>query len=246
MAEFQIQALVPSSGAAPSGGYDSISLVSFTEWQLNDEAHFSAVVPDNYAAGNDFLVKIEESSSTPAAHHQWQVRTLLMRPSLHTSHDQGETETFTVECVSPSMAHQLTSRTFKVTGATHPGKVSDVSISAGDVLFFTLRRVVASSNEDPGGIRLFQVSVETAIDETGISECAGRVGKIIDTVRDLFNEAAGGFLSDEFILRAINRCRKDLAQEDYWRTENWIPAESGVAQVDLLAHISEYQSIHQV
>jgi hypothetical protein len=246
MAEFQIQALAPSSGAVPSRGYDPVSLVSFTEWQLNDEAHFSAAVPDNYSAGNDFFLKIEESSSTPSANHQWQARTLLMRPGLHTSHDQGETETFTEECVSPSTAHGLTTRTFKVTGATLAGKVSDVPISPGDMLFFTLKRIAASVREDPAAIRVFQVSLETAIEETGISECAGRVGKIIDTVRDLFNEATGGFLSDEFILRAINRCRKDLAQEDYWRTESWMPAESGVFQVDLLLHIPEYQNIHQV
>ncbi|MEW6110639.1 MAG: hypothetical protein AB1664_00790 [Thermodesulfobacteriota bacterium] len=246
MAEFQIQALAPSSGAAPSAGYDSVSMVSFTEWQLNDEAHFSIIVPDNYAAGNDFFLRLEESSSTPSANHRWQVRSLLMRPGLHTSHDQGETEIFIEECVSATTAHQLTARTFKVTGAALAGKVSDVSISAGDVLFFTLTRVVASANEDPGAIRLIQVSVETALEETGISECAGRVGKVIDTVRDLFNEATGGFLSDEFILRAINRCRKDIAQEDYWRTESWIPSESGASQVDLLAHIPEYQSIHQV
>ncbi|MBM4327956.1 MAG: hypothetical protein FJ118_12425 [Deltaproteobacteria bacterium] len=246
MAEFQIQALVPSSGAVPSGGYDPVSLVSFTEWRLGDEAHFSLVAPENYAAGNDFFVKLEESSSASAASHTWQVRTLLMRPGLHTSHDQGETETFIEECVSAITAHELTGRTLKVTGATHPGRVSDVSISPGDLLFFTLCRVASSANEDPAAIRVFQVSIETALEEAGISECAGRVGKIIDTVRDLFNEAAGGFLSDEFILRAINRCRKDLAQEDYWRTESRVPAESGVSEVNLLAHIPEYQNIHQV
>ncbi len=47
------------------------------------------------------------------------------------------------------------------------------------------------------------------------STCVGRVGKIAEAVCDLFNESTGGFLPDGFILRSINRCLQDLAQEDY-------------------------------
>ena len=39
-----------------------------------------------------------------------------------------------------------------------------------------------------------------------MSDCSGRVGKIMDSVKDLFNETSEAFLSDEFILRSINRC----------------------------------------
>jgi len=51
-------------------------------------------------------------------------------------------------------------------------------------------------------------------DDTRVSDCEGRVGAIIDTARDLFNETAGGFLVDAFILRSINRCQQDIAQDD--------------------------------
>jgi len=78
-----------------------------------------------------------------------------------------------------------------------------------------------------------------------MSECSGRVGNIIDTVRDLFNETAAGFLSDDFILRAMNRCQQEIAQENYWRRETWVPSASGQNEVDLLTAIPDYQDIHQ-
>jgi hypothetical protein len=78
-----------------------------------------------------------------------------------------------------------------------------------------------------------------------MTECSGRVGNIIDTVRDLFNETAAGFLSDDFILRAMNRCQQEIAQENYWRLETWVPAASGQNEVNLLTAIPDYQDVHQ-
>jgi hypothetical protein len=68
----------------------------------------------------------------------------------------------------------------------------------------------------------------------------------MDSVRDLFNETSEAFLSDEFILRSINRCLQDLAQEDYWRKESWVPASAGVNQMNLTEVLPDYQSLHQV
>ena len=67
----------------------------------------------------------------------------------------------------------------------------------------------------------------------------------MDSVRDLFNETSEAFLSDEFILRSINRCLQDLAQEDYWRSETWVPAVAGVNRIDLIEALPDYQSLHQ-
>jgi hypothetical protein len=83
-------------------------------------------------------------------------------------------------------------------------------------------------------------------DDTRVSDCEGRVGTIIDTARDLFNETAGGFITDAFILRSINRCQQDIAQEDYWRRETWIPSVSGTNEIDLLTVIPQYQNVHQL
>jgi hypothetical protein len=83
-------------------------------------------------------------------------------------------------------------------------------------------------------------------DDTRVSDCQGRVGAIIDTARDLFNEAAAGFLTDAFILRNINRCQQDIAQEDYWRRETLIPSVRGSNEISLLTLIPQYQHVHQL
>lgn len=90
------------------------------------------------------------------------------------------------------------------------------------------------------------MSTETYVNEASVSNCAGRAAAIVDAVRDLFNEDSGGFLSDLFILRSMNRCQKELAQEDYWRRESWIGSVARAARIDLLAAIPDYQRIHQV
>jgi len=246
MTEIPIQALVPSSGAVPSNAYDPVSQAGYTAWELDDEARFSLVVPDDYHTGSDFFVRIEESSASASARHRWHVTTLLLRPGIHNTDETSKVETHAQEYESSSGVDRLTNRTFAVTGSGQVGCVSDAPIQPGDVLSFTIKRMAASTNEDQYPIRLFDVSHETATSETAVSLCAGRVGTIIDSVRDLFNEATGGFLSDDIILRSINRCQQEIAQENYWRREAWIPAVSGGSYVELLSALPDYQDIHQV
>lgn len=82
--------------------------------------------------------------------------------------------------------------------------------------------------------------------QTLVSECPGRVGRIIDSVRDLLNEAGGGFVSDQFILRMMNRCQEDLAKEGYWRRESLAACVAGSDHIDLLSAIPDYEEVFQV
>ena len=246
MPDIRIDSFVPSSGALPSTGYDPISQASYTEWELDDEGHFSVAIPDTYAAGSDIFLNIQESSSSTSLNHQWQVTTLLLRPGMHETDEETDVEVFTQEYVSSATPDQLTARTFQVTGAIEGGRISDTAIAAGDVLSFTVKRIAATQNEDPNPVRMLGLTVSISASEATVSSCHGRVGKIIDAVRDLFNEAVGGFISDEFILRSLNRCQQDLAKEDYWRRETWLPASSGAYTTDLLTNMADYQDIHQV
>lgn len=246
MSLIRIEVLVPSSGAVPSNGYDDVSQAAYTEWEVGDEARFSLEVPDGYLSGQDFFVGLQESTPSVSGRHKWLVRTLLLRPGVNVTDQQSLLESFGYEFTSVSTPDQLTVRTFAVTGASAHGKVGNGTIQAGDVLVVTLKRVAVASGEDPNPIKVFSISVSVAVDIARASQCGGRVGKIIDTVRDLFNESTGGFLEDEFILRAVNRCQEDLAKEDYWRKETWVPAISGVAETDLLAAIPRFQDLHQV
>jgi hypothetical protein len=246
VATIEIQTLMPSSGSVPSNGYDPLSLAGFTEWRIGDEARFSVVLPETYRPGNDAHLRIEESSASASRRHTWQAVTVLMRPGVHDTDAPAAVETFTIECQSSSDPDRLTTRTFSVTGSAEPGRIAGVALMPGDLLCVALTRVNAASQEDSAAIRLFDLAFSMRVDETAASDCAGRVGIIFDTVRDLFNETNAGFLPDDFIVRCINRCQQDLAQEDYWRRETWIPAMSGVDRIDLLSGVSGYQNLHQV
>jgi len=246
MSVIRIEALVPSSGAVPSNGYDAVSQAAYTEWRVGDEARFSLEVPDGYLSGQDFFVRLHESTPSISGRHKWQVKTLLLRPGLNVTDQQSLVEIFGRQLTSVSTPDQLTVRTFAVTGASAHGKVGNGTIQPGDVLVVTLKRVSVASGEDPNPVKVFSISVSVALDIARVSECSGRVGNIVDTVRDLFNDSTGGFLEDELILRAINRCQEDLAKENYWRRETWIPAASGVSETDLLAAIPRFQDLHQV
>ncbi|MEJ2717833.1 MAG: hypothetical protein P8182_11940 [Deltaproteobacteria bacterium] len=245
MSEIPVWTLIPSSGAVPSDLYDPVSQAGYREWELNDEARFGIVVPDTYRSGSDFFLRWHESSSSVSANHRWQVIALLLRPEVDATDEQDEVETSAFEFESAAATDQLSTRICCVTGSAQAGHIGDAAIAPGDLLSFTIKRIPASENEDPHAIKVLALSLMMAVLETTVSECAGRVGGIVDTVRDLFNESLGGFLSDDFILRSINRCQQDLAQEGYWRRESWIPASSGQNHVDLLTLLPDYQDVHQ-
>ncbi len=246
MIEIDVSTLLPSSGAVPCNGYDAVSQAAYTSWDVNDEARFSVRVPENYLAGANFSLNIRESTSSATKKHKWQVTTLLLRPGAHQTDEQAESETFASECESSAVEDLLTARSFDITGASHAGRISDTAISAGDLLCLTMKRISASDNEDPDPIKVFDLWLSMSAAEATVSACAGRTGKIVDTVRDLFNESTGGFISDDFILRSINRCRQDLAQAGYWRREAWISAASGQNRIDLLMNLPDYQDLHQI
>lgn len=246
MATILIDKLIPTSGAAPEEDYDPVSQAGYSEWNVGDEARFSIMVPGEYRAGSDFFLRLQESSPSTAARHKWEVTTLLLRSGVHSTDEQAVYETHANEFVSSATSHRLTSRIFIVTGSEGPGTVNALPLTPQDVFSVHLKRVAAQSDEDPNPIKIFAISLEVYTTLATISHCAGRVGKIADSVRDLFNESTGGLLPDDFILRSINRCRLDLAQEDYWRCETWIPSVAGSYRIDLSREIPQYQRLHQV
>jgi hypothetical protein len=246
MAQILVDRLVSTSGSAPVESYDSDSQASYFEWRQDDEAQFAATVSPDYRTGSNFFLRLQETSPSSSANHAWLVNTALLRPGVYTTGGQVVSETFAQEYVSSGTPGQLTSRKFPVTGAEKAGYVAGMQIQAQDVLSFLLKRVAASANEDPDSVRTIGICLEVYADSATSSNCAGRVGRIADAVRDLFNESTGGFLPDGFILRSMNRCLQDLAQEDYWCTETWIPSVAGSYRIDLPREIPDYQRLHQV
>jgi hypothetical protein len=246
MSRIPISRLMPTPGFVPEEGYDDVSPAGYTLWEVGDQTRFSIVVPDTYLTGTDFSVTILESSPCTSAGHRWELSSLLVRPGVHVTADPTLSETCSYEFQSSSEADRLTLRTMKVTGAVSKGTVNGTTVQAGDYLAFALTRVAAAQGDDPEPIKVFDLSVDAHLSSTVVSDCPGRLGRIIDTVRDLFNEATGGFISDQFILRSVNRCLQDLAQHDYWRTETSIPCHAGEYRESLLEAIPSFQTVHQV
>ena len=66
MTVMSIETLAPSEGAVPSNSYDAASQTGYTLWDVNDEARFSIVVPDDYMSGSDFFLSIRDVCGTGA------------------------------------------------------------------------------------------------------------------------------------------------------------------------------------
>lgn len=241
------QLLYPFSDSAPTNGYDPGSGLGYTLWEVGDEASFTLRIPDDYVEGGSFQLIIEESTDSSEAHHRWTGGSILLKAGEDSTSVIGSSESFDEEFVSAAPSNQLTQRQIAISSDTSSGYIDTAQIKPGDLLFVSLKRDSASTGEDPNGIKVFNLTVtfHSAISSES-SNCSGRVGTIIDTVRDLFNESTGGFLSDQFILRSINRCLEEIATENYWRRESWIPCQAGENVVDLVGLIPDFQDIHQV
>lgn len=244
MRSILIESLFTTSAPSPSNARDRITQAVYTSWQSGDEAGFAIPVPRDYAPGSDFHILIDESSPSVSMDHSWSVTSVLRKQI------DGETVTYTESSIHhytcAEQAGSLVRRTLAVTGAMSGGTIENHSIQPGDYLNFILRRSTALQNEDPLEIRVFTISVEFGATQAGTAVCAGRIGMIMQTVRDLFNEAEGGFLSDDFIIRSINRCQQDLAMDGYWRRDRWVPAVSGRGVIDLLDAIPDVVDVYRV
>lgn len=229
------------SGPMPVDGYDTESGAGFTLWTVGNAAGFRFVIPENYRSGNDLFIILFESASSASANHSYAVNSVLLRSGIDPA-----AEKFTYRFRSPSSANLITRRSLKASGSSVPGAIAGRAVLAGDVICVNLQRISSSTGEDPNPVKIFAALVEISVETVTNSPCSGRVGKIVDSARDLFNESCAGFLSDEFILRCINRCIEDLAQEDYWRSEKWISCARGATEIDLLEAVPKYQKIFQV
>ena len=247
MKQVRIDALLAGNGTPPANGFDPDSSAGYTEWLVNDQALFTLVIPEDYVPGHDLSVYLVESSASISMRHGWTVVSSLLRPGSNASPGETFTETIEYQFTGPAAAGRLMSAAvFRAAGALGPGTINNAAIAPGDAICIRLERSPADSLEDPSPIRIFDISVGMVVGQSSESSCSGRVGEIIDAVRDLFNDPAGGFLSDEFIVRSINRCMADLARDNYWRCETWIPAVSGVGSIDLAVAIPGFQDVHNV
>lgn len=150
-----IQRLTSASGAVPTETYDPVSLAAYWEWELEDEALFSVIVPQKYDPLTNAVLVLQESTPSVNARHKWQFSCSLIRPGVHSTNEAAPTETFLSEIISPENPNRLVSRSITVTGASVQGHIAGIQIAPADLLGVSMKRVSASSGEDQGAIRVF-------------------------------------------------------------------------------------------
>lgn len=241
-----VESLLPLSDATPSHGYDPVAGVAYIEWRLFDEALFYLTIPERYEPKSDVFIQIDEASLSVSLNHAWEVATTLFRPSMSLASKDAATQTVDLQFTSAESPLQLSRRLIQATGGQTPGCIGSQPMQPGDLLCLTLRRASATTMEDPLPLRVFNIQAGIQRSQTRISDCPGRLGTIIDSVRDLFNDTSQGFLTDEFIVRSVNRCVRELAQEGYWNRETNLSAQAGVSSIDVRSVIPDLQDIYQV
>lgn len=244
MKSILIDSLFTTSAPSPSNAGADDTHARHTLWESCDEAGFTLIVPSDYTAGTDLDLVLEESSPASGLCHSWTVKCSMKKEvnSQVSIHEESSEHEFTASGSSGSMI----TRSMTVTGSLNPGTLNNVSIQPGDGLTFIIRRSACEVDEDPGEIKVFNISVEYEASQALLSNCPGRTGLIMETVRDLFNEPEADFLTDDFMLRSMNRCMQDLAMEGYWRRSSWIPSVAGSDVVNLLEAIPDFNDVYQV
>jgi hypothetical protein len=240
--EIRIDGFLPTENALPKHGVDSVSGLAYSEWELNDEGRFTFVVPTDYSSGSDLQLRIQESTPGAAVNHKWQATVLLVKTGYQTDL-ATEQEVFSSEYTSSGTADALTSRTLSLSSS---GQISGTSIEAGDTISVVLKRVSASTNEDPNAIKVFDLTAMVTV-LAGTGTCSGRVGQIIEDVRILFNDETSGFLtSDTAIIRWINQGIADIAKAGYWETRGTLNLVADQASYDLASEWGDFVDVKQV
>ena len=244
MTSILIDSLFTTSSPSPSNSRDPVTQAVHTLWESGDQAGFSVRLSPEYVTGSDLYVMLDESTASPGAAHSWKITVTLNRQI-----DGGAatfTETSTHDCLSPGVPNSRVKRRLAATGAVSAGTVDNYAILPGDDLTFVLTRSAPVEDDDPLEIRVINIHVEYETAQATLSDCSGRIGLIIEAVRDLFNEPEADFLTDSFILRSMNRCQQDIAADGYWRTGTWIPCVSGRDVIHLPDVIPDYVDVYRV
>jgi hypothetical protein len=124
----------------------------------------------------------------------------------------------------------------------------NLAIAPGDIVSIRLEYSCVVDEPCPEHLLTAAYRVVTVEGEPTVPTpvSSGRLAEITREARDLFNEEAGVFLSDEFVVRVVNSCVRDIARENYWSAETWIAAVEGQDKIDVSQAIPDAQEIHRI
>ncbi|MGC8604892.1 MAG: hypothetical protein ACP5VS_14580, partial [Desulfomonilaceae bacterium] len=242
MAIFDIESLAATDGSCPTNSYDAERSINLIVWRPGDEAVLSFRIPYGINTGPNITVSFNEFSPGPGNLYSWDTRVVAVRPDSNLTNLPAPRPDVTHQFVGSEPAGAIITRS--IFGVAANGRIDDMELTAGDIINLRIKFSCPDQNTCPHSLRTFGYRVEIAVDTGAYNPgCAGRVASIIRDARDMFNEETGNFLTDEFILRTINTCMKDLALEDYWVTEKNIAISAGQESINLFAVMPDLRKI---
>ena len=209
--ETLIEVLSPGTGGLPENGVDGGGAI-YTVWDIDDEAQFTAVMPDRHDGG-PIGIKLE-ALGTSLKRHQWRLR--LSKAGIQVAETYATFAGYGVEANETIEAFS-----------------GSAGLDSGDTLTFSLKRVTAPSDEDPAGILIYGIRFYAGTSVEAISECSGRLGKIVDGVLIRFNDAEQKHVSQTEVVVFVNDLIRELSQRRIFRRSVWIDLEDGQSSVSL-------------
>ena len=242
MATIEIDTLGATDGTAPSNRYDPESSLSLIEWRPGDQALLMFRVPDDFDTTGSISLMFDELIPSSAFVYSWETTTGVRKNGSNAGDVSSPTRnTATFDSCDAGMSGRIVTRSMSVIQ-------DNLEIAPGDIVSVRLEYSCVEDKPCPEHLLTLAYRVVTLEGEPTVPTpvSSGRLDDIIREARDLFNEEAGVFLSDEFVVRAINSCVRDIARENYWSAETWVAAVEGRDKIDVSQALPDAQEILRI
>jgi hypothetical protein len=199
-------------------------------------------VPDDFDTAGSISLRFDELVPSSAFAYSWETTTGVRK----NGSNPGDVSSTAQNSASFDSYNAVTSGSI-VTRSMSVNQ-DDLAIAPGDIVSVRLEYSCVEDKPCPEHLLTLAYRVVTLEGEPTVPTpvSSGRLAEITREARDLFNEEAGVFLSDEFVVRAVNSCVRDIARENYWSAETWIAAIEGQDTIDVSQAIPDAQEIHRI
>ena len=242
MATINIDTLGATDGPSPSNRYDPESSLSFIEFRPGDQALLMFRVPDDFDTTGSISLMFDELVPASAFVYSWKTNTGVRKNGSNPGDVSSTAQnSASFDSYDAGMYGRIVTRSMAVTQ-------DGLAIAPGDIGSIRLEYSCVEGEPCPEHLLTLAYRVITLEGEPTVPTPvnSGRLAEIAREARDLFNEEAGVFLSDEFVVRAVNSCVRDIARENYWSAETWLAAVEGQDTIDVSQAIPDAQEIHRI
>ena len=242
MATINIDTLGATDGTSPSNRYDPESSLSLIEWRPGDQALLMFRVPDDYDTTGSISLRFDELVPSSAFAYSWETTTGVRKNGSNPGDVSSMAQdSANFDSYDAGISGRVVTRSISV-------NQDDLAIAPGDIVSIRLEYSCVENEPCPEHLLTLAYRVVTLEGEPTVPApvSSDRLAEITREARDLFNEEAGVFLSDEFVVRAVNSCVRDIARENYWSAETWVAAVIGQDTIDVSQAIPDALEIHRI